>query len=267
MGRLRGRGREGRAGAALHTLQDRYYVRRNQLKPIRAGFGGALVRRGARRREAAQPLAQARLLSAVVVGSGSRSFVASRSGSSILFNRVRMSPRQRALAAHAVVGRAVALWARGVGIVWVASIGNAFTQRGGGGQRADSGQAASALNGFRRAGDRTGECRNCLLALCCLSEGPARWAPELLASVLQNASSCGRRHSLYLSVCWLTYVSVRVALCPGYTCKFTSARMGRRHNCGCIRVATLPERLGNFAFLGITSRHCPRDSAAAAPSI
>ena len=36
--------------------------------------------------------AQARLLKgAVVVGSGSRSLVASRSGSSILFNRVRMS--------------------------------------------------------------------------------------------------------------------------------------------------------------------------------
>ena len=48
-----------------------------------------------RRRDVAKLLnrfAQALLLKgAVVVGSGSRSFVASRSGSSILFNRVRMS--------------------------------------------------------------------------------------------------------------------------------------------------------------------------------
>ena len=64
-------------------------------KPIRASSSGGAPSSVGRRRDVAKLLnrfAQALLLKgAVVVGSGSRSFVASRSGSSILFNRVRMS--------------------------------------------------------------------------------------------------------------------------------------------------------------------------------
>ena len=140
------------------------------------------------------------------------------------------------------------------------------------------GRLLAPLNGFRRAGDRTGECET--VSSRCAAYQRSRTAQFaapaacLLVSYRTLAPQGGAKP--YLAVCWrcvhverLRVASVLVATTANFSralepgrrssaqvCRgglASTARSAQASVLGCIsaRMATLPERLGNFAFLGL----------------